>query len=857
MELSVVFSYLILQNWVHEISSTTLFTSIDCKSRDQEITTEAPKQTSEPLLTFDVLVVTPPAPDYFSIENQIPGLCMALVTSRAYRAHPRFQVRLYNYQIKSDALIDFALFNESVHAEDRNFIGILGPDLDILSNVLISSNTANDLSFISYSQTSNSYRDYIRNNGNVFRIAVPLEELAQAYGKIFEIYSWKRAAILYQSNSLYIRQTTLALYDQLSTDAIDTHVTNVHLYSSVGGLGNATKILGPEGLDHRIFVLLLEEESAARVVCEFYRQGMYGKQYALFGLSFWDHHIWESFETNCTYQELLEVLDYSFYIAMSGLGWNDSGLIGPGIPRSVYHRTIQYTIRSEHPEDQMTHVYDSGLVSDALWSLLKSTDKALDSLESVQASSATESTTQAPPNEQALRIEISKQLKLVSFAGASGPVSFDSSGKRTIRGTNGVIFQRINGAIELAVKFKIPETIIENNIQFEEGYIPNTNREFTTTNLQVLDFLVIIPAFVGIVFCIVSATVYIVFRDKPAIKLISPKINVVCAIGSSISFSAILGHMLWNMNRLITIDGSGSSEKYSWGCIAYDVLLRFGYFVAFSCLVAKLYRVYKIFGNNKPRKKVPTDLQLMIGILVASACQLITNTVANIINPPKRDILNVEVAGGDAYSHVFSDYFLMCQRSKSWVNFVGNVMDTTLLLSAIYFSWMTRKVKVTLINESHKISAMVVTVVVLETLRFLTKLSFNSNNSTMGSYFTETEETIFIHWVIIGQVFFPGMLRLIRKPNWKPTTSVLPMSLNTKADIKRCIEDVANINGLEHLLNLHVKTLEMWSEMKAQDEVVKYLRGNFRRRSNSETNLQELLHRHTKTSRDTVSSEIP
>ena len=817
---------------------TLLFLSIENSKKDLvELdcqnyisTSEIPRSSdSNEKATFDILVITPPAPSYFAIDHQIPPLCYAWASIQSAKPDmaSKFDLNFFNYEIDSSDPVNFNYFGKLFKNGNYNFIGILGPDLDFLSNVLIQENTDSGLSFLSYSQKSDTLQDNVINNGNIFRVTVPFSYLNTVYDTIFDIYNWQRGAIMYESSSPYLRDAFNALYNRFSAEGTDIYQSEIQPYSTTEELQQTTNAIGPEGLDHRILILFLEDEAAAKAACALYSTGMSGANYVVFGLTFWNLELWESYGTNCSMEEFMLVLDYSFYISQSGYSWNLTSIIEPiNITRQRYLDDMTRLMRHENITSKWPHIYASGLVSDALWSLLSATQAAYNQLD-LQDYHRNRSTFLA---------QISSELKLLSFEGASGTVSFGSKDNRTSSGTYAIVYENIDSYLQETAKLKLPGDMIENDIKFLDDVIPNTDRELTTTNLRLLDLCVIVPALAGILFCLVSSTIYLIFHDKPAIKLLSPKINAMCGFGSVIAFTTISGHMIYNMNRKITIEGDKTSES-SWGCVVYDVLLQTGFFVSFGCLVAKLYRVHRIFANIRVHKKVPSDLRLLTIVFLATLVQIGFNLIANYFSPPIRAIIEVALSDHDPNGINGNDLFLVCQKPSGSIKFLGYCLDGILILLAIYFSWTTRRVKVSLINESHKVGSMVITVLVLEALKILSNLSFQTDSASMGNYFTQTEVTIFVHWVIIGQVFFPGLVRLIRKPNWKPITTILPLNLNNKAEIRRCMEDVGNIHGLQHLLNLHVRTCEMWAEMKAKDEVSQYLNGSFRRRSNSTSNL--------------------
>ena len=790
---------------------------IDCSRSENSENTSARS-------ALNVLLVAPADPEYFQIWHQLPAICYALSYLRKFEnLRLKYEISLLYLEASHDGSDNDVVRNVFTN-ESYAFVSVMGPDLDFLEDIVDTtptlSTTAIRMPFISYlQQLQTKPADHLNSSpSNFFRAAPLIYPLTNLYQHVFQTYSWDRAMLIYQTGIDNWAQMSYMMYYQFAKYGIELHIKTILPYTDQPHITSLVNSIGPEGLDFKIIILLLHDDAAAKLVCQLRKAGIAGPEYAIFGQITWDHKSWMQYGTNCTMNEYQDVLEHSFYPDMSGIGWNSNRETDLQVKTSDYVAAMLYSMNNESDEVRSVHVYESGFVADATWSLLTALDQSVEQNET--------------DNYNDFHDLIVKNLANVSFQGISGTVAFNEDGNRS-EGFYACLYQMIGDCLSLTVTMNLPDQIVNNKIDFRDNIIPSTNRQFTTANMQLMDFFIMIPAVSGAVFCAFSILTYLVFRNKPGIKLLSPKINILCGLGSAVTFGTILAHMWFNVSRQVTVSKS-LDTKTAWGCTGYDLALRAGFFMAFGSIVAKLYRVHKIFNFKSRNNRVPSDRTLILIVIAGTMVDVAVSLVEHLVSPPIHILLHIHVSNPDSSDQDDEDpvNFLACSRPKTPVKYIGYMADLLLLLMAVYLSWATRKVKIYLLNESQKVGSIVITVIALQILRILSLLSFQDDATTMSTFFTVTENTIAVHWIIAAQVFLPGIVRLLVKPNWKPDTSIAPAHLDNMTEIRN---DPSKLHEIEQILDMYVKTCEIWSQMREREKRIDSMYRKVMKKRNSES----------------------
>ena len=168
-----------------------------------------------------------------------------------------------------------------------------------------------------------------------------------------------------------------------------------------------------------------------------------------------------------------------------------------------------------------------------------------------------------------------------------------------------------------------------------DGTILNITHSFELGLVIVFDIL----ATMGLIFTIVCLMFNIIFRKRKLVKLFknselmflylynrivkisSPSLNYFIILGASIMYSSIYFFLLPSLNHVVVLTGclvSTNMTRYyipQFTCIVncYQLelwLFTVGYLLAFGAVLAKMWRIYQIFSNPKPKKRVSSYIQM-------------------------------------------------------------------------------------------------------------------------------------------------------------------------------------------------------------------------------------------------------
>jgi len=166
---------------------------------------------------------------------------------------------------------------------------------------------------------------------------------------------------------------------------------------------------------------------------------------------------------------------------------------------------------------------------------------------------------------------------------------------------------------------------------------PITGSPFTVTplsNMDVADAMnigFIALGFVGLVCLLALLVLVLVKRNDPRIRASSPNFLVLIVLG------AIVGMLAMLMPASPRISWAGGMSAAS--CQAYAWLLGLGFSTTFAALMAKTWRIARIFTSKQIRVVSLPDRELMKPVLGAIIAEALFNTLWTLINP-----LGVEIS---------------------------------------------------------------------------------------------------------------------------------------------------------------------------------------------------------------------
>ncbi|XP_025266425.1 gamma-aminobutyric acid type B receptor subunit 1 isoform X2 [Camponotus floridanus] len=458
--------------------------------------------------------------------------------------------------------------------------------------------------------------------------------------------------------------------------------------------------------DTRIIIGNFSPQLARRVFCEAWKLGMHSGDYAwiLSGdtVDSLTNDWWYANIGECSRSELSQTLDgliiVKSHATVVGNETSDSGLTSAKFTSELVNRGVKDS-------------KFAGQTYDAVWAMALALAKT-----EVLLNRQNESMAQYTHTRKDLTYRLLEQLKLLHFIGVSGPVSFDDADRVGI-----TAFYQMHGHIMNKIAIYTPEDgkLIMNcpgcvATRWPGGQVPAARRVFRLRMVTVAPaaFLVITCiASVGVTLTLVFLAFNLHFRKHKSIKLSSPRLNNMAAVGCGLVYGAVI---LLGLDDATLPDSDG---YYPTVCKARVYLLSAGFSMAFGSMFTKTYRVHRIFTRSRSgvvKNKLLQDTQLIFLICMLLVIDVVVVTLWVSLDPMQRHLQNLtlEISPQDR-GVVYQPQVEVCrsQHTNGWLSALY-VYKGLLLVVGVYMAWETRHVKIPALNDSQYIGMSVYFVVI-------------------------------------------------------------------------------------------------------------------------------------------------
>ncbi|KAL6438373.1 hypothetical protein ACFW04_004488 [Cataglyphis niger] len=464
-------------------------------------------------------------------------------------------------------------------------------------------------------------------------------------------------------------------------------------------------------LDTRIIIGSFSPKLARRVFCEAWKLGMHGGDYA------WilPGDTVDSLMTSdrrygvgeCSPSQLSQTLDGLIIVrshaTVVGDEISDSGLTSAKFTSELVSRGADTSSKF------------AGQTYDAVWAMALALAKT-----EVLLNRQNESMAWYTHLKKDFIYLLLKQLKLLRFIGVSGSVSFDDADRVGI-----TAFYQMQGHTIRRIAIYTPEDgkLIMNcpgcmATRWPGGQVPAARRVFR------LRMVTVAPAAFLAVTCIASVGVTLAlaflafnlhFRKHKSIKLSSPRLNNMAAVGCGLVYGAVI---LLGLDDATLPDSDG---YYPTVCKARVYLLSAGFSLAFGSMFTKTYRVHRIFTRSRSgvvKNKLLQDTQLIFLICMLLVIDVVVVTLWVILDPMQRHLQNLtlEISPQDR-GVVYQPQVEVCrsQHTNGWLSALY-VYKGLLLVVGVYMAWETRHVKIPALNDSQYIGMSVYFVVITSSI---------------------------------------------------------------------------------------------------------------------------------------------
>ncbi|XP_076655390.1 gamma-aminobutyric acid type B receptor subunit 3 isoform X2 [Halictus rubicundus] len=537
-------------------------------------------------------------------------------------------------------------------------------------------------------------------------------------------------------------------------------------------------------LDTRIIIGSFSTRLAIQIFCEAWKLGMHGGDYAwilpgdTIDLSVIIGDWWHTAPEECTHSQLSQALNGLITVKSHGSAMGNE-ISSSGLTSSKF--TAELARRGVTLSKFAAQTYD------AVWAMAKGLEKTEALLNKENASIA-----QYTHKRKDIATRLLDQLRLLRFIGVSGPVSFDGADRVGITS----FFQMYDHVVRRIAIFR-PEDgkLIMNcpgcaTTKWPGGQPPAARRVFR------LRVVTVAPAAFLVVTCIASVGVTLAlaflafnlhFRRHKSIKLSSPRLNNMAAVGCGLVYGAVI---LLGLDHATLPD---SDDYYPAVCTARVYLLSAGFSLAFGSMFTKTYRVHRIFTKSRSgvvKNKLLQDTRLISLICVLLLIDGLVVTLWVTFDPMQRHLRNLtlEINPQDR-GVVYQPQVEVChsQHTNSWLGALY-VYKGLLLIVGVYMAWETRHVKIPALNDSQYIGMSVYFVVITSGI-VVVLANLMSDRATLA-FVTITALILASTTATLALLFLPQLANILAGERADPV--VQSLGLKIECNTRRFVTDDKN-----------------------------------------------------------------
>ncbi|KAG7213363.1 hypothetical protein KM043_002659 [Ampulex compressa] len=534
-------------------------------------------------------------------------------------------------------------------------------------------------------------------------------------------------------------------------------------------------------LDTRIIIGSFSPRLAPRVFCEAWKLGMHGGDYAwilpgdTIDLSGMTGDWWHSGPEECSPSQLSQTLDGLIIVKSHGTALGNE-ISSSGLTSGKFI--------TELAKRGVTHTKFAAQTYDAVWAMALALARTEESLNLRNSSMA-----QYTHVRRDFAQDLLEQLKQLRFIGVSGPVSFDGADRVGI-----TAFYQMHGHVIRRIAIFTPEDgkLIMNcpgcaATRWPGGHPPAARRVFRLRVVTVAPaaFLAVTClASVGVTLALAFLAFNLHFRKHKSIKLSSPRLNNMAAVGCGLVYGAVI---LLGLDHATLPDSDG---YYPAVCTARVYLLSAGFSLAFGSMFTKTYRVHRIFTRSRSgvvKNKLLQDTQLISLICVLLLIDGLVVTLWVTLDPMQRHLRNLtlEISPQDR-GVVYQPQVEVCrsQHTNGWLGALY-VYKGLLLVVGVYMAWETRHVKIPALNDSQYIGMSVYSVVITSGI-VVVLANLMSDRATLA-FVTITTLILASTTATLALLFLPQLANILAGERADPV--VQSLGLKIECNTRRFVTD--------------------------------------------------------------------
>ncbi|XP_046442537.1 gamma-aminobutyric acid type B receptor subunit 1-like [Daphnia pulex] len=581
--------------------------------------------------------------------------------------------------------------------------------------------------------------------------------------KILQNFGWSRIAILQQAEEVFI-----STVEDLETRCRESGIEIVTRQSFLNDPSESVRNLRRQ--DARIIVGLFYVVAARRVLCEMYKQGLYGSSYVWFFIGWYEDNWYEANlsqeKIECTREQMKEAAEG--HLTTEALNWNqDNQKTISGMTVEDYRKRLNnellkngHDVNIRFPDGYQ----EAPLAYDAVWAVALALNRTMHRL-----AERGRSLDDFTYNDAISAGEIYSAMNATQFLGVSGTVAFSSKGDR-IAWT--LIEQMINGQYN---KVGYYDTQTDNLTWLAEarwinGKIPQ-DRTIIIDKLRTVSFGLFVTmslvSSVGIAAAIGLIIFNVVYREQKLIELSQPACNNVMLVGIVLLLSSVI---------LLGMDGDTVPVvHFPVVCQLRAWLLCLGFTLAFGAMFSKVWRVHRQSTKSKEetskmkekKSRTQSAKAKVDWVLVGLSCiDVIILTIWAIVDPQMRMVENFQLENpSDTEKDIKIRPSMEHCESKHQNIWLGVVYGYKglLLIFGLFLAYETRSMKVRSINDSRYVGMSIYNVVVLCLITAPVSLVISSQAD--ASFAFVTAALAFCCFISMALIFLPKVVEVVRNPD--------------------------------------------------------------------------------------------
>jgi gamma-aminobutyric acid type B receptor len=568
--------------------------------------------------------------------------------------------------------------------------------------------------------------------------------------ELFKKYGWTRIAIILEAEEVFVT-TGKDLESRCKESGIEI-VTRVSFLTDAA---DAVRSLARQ--DARIIVGMFYKDAARKVMCEAYKQNLYGKQYVWFLIGWYEDNWYMPVPgINCTKEEMLKVVEGHFTTEAIMLNQDNKETIS-GMSSNQwmerYHKELRSDLGFENiTDDNKPEGYqEAPLAYDSVWAVALALNKTIERL--AQRNIQIES---FDYKNKMIMQEIKSALESVFFLGVSGLVRFSSRGDR-IAWTQ--IEQMVDGKYSLLGFY---DTQTDNLTWFEKEHWKETgkapaDRTIIEVSLKTVSnslyFSLVGISGVGVLLALGLMLFNYRYRNFRYIQLSYPIGNNFMLLGCIVCLCA---------NVFFGMDGKKIPNDYFiWMCYARATFISIGFSLYFGSMFAKTWISYRLSTAGAKKKRIK-DRQVYLSLLAFCLLDIIILIIWFFQSPMSRKVEIFELESPDNTDEdvKIQPQLEHCDANMVWYGIIFG-WKGLLLIFGLFLAYETRSAKIKQINDARLVGMSVYNVVILCTITGPVSIVISNQVNAHFAFIAFT--IIFCCFMSMALVFVPKISEIVRR----------------------------------------------------------------------------------------------